>query len=103
VVPVNGHNAEHNTAHVHQNDLAKKANQPNDDKNVIVPDAVEHIALIVYLAAVDFIEQGHDDEDVEYDGEVNARLLEFLNVVVQNDIVHVHPSINLRETGILKT
>jgi hypothetical protein len=54
--------------------LTKEANDPDHDKNGIFSYASKYVSLVVNLPCVYLVEQGHENEDVEHDGEVNARL-----------------------------
>ena len=46
------------------------------------------------LAAVDLVAQRHHDERVEDDREVDARVLEAIQLAVLGHVVHIHPLVD---------
>ena len=80
------HAREGERAVLHEHDLKNESDDPDAVEDRIGEQSSEDVLLSVDLAAVDFVEQGHEHEDVEDHREV-LRWLE--DVVHRSAVVHV--------------
>ena len=53
--------------------LSQKCNNPDDIEKGVVEEAFERVEFPVYFPRVDFVEECHHDEGVEYNGKVLGR------------------------------
>ena len=71
---------------LHENDLHDECDNPNAVEDRIGEDASEDVLLSVDLAAVDFVEERHQNEDIEYHREMLRWLEHIINWTAIVDI-----------------
>lgn len=58
------------TPKLHNQNLANKGADPHYPEDIVAQNATENIQLVVHLARINFVEQLHQNKDIEHNGVV---------------------------------